>query len=533
MIISLEIHDFVLIDKSTTHFTAGLNVLTGETGSGKSAVIDSLTLVLGARADTSLIRNGQEKAHVSAMFDVSAIPAIPSLLESMGFSVDLEQLHIKREITKDGKSRIWINREMAPLSSLKALSPYLMEFVGQRANRELMEAENHLDVLDTIGGLTSLREQFKGAHLQHLKKERELQNLIQNREASVRRKEKLSLELKEIEEIQPQPGEEEALFEEYCLLANVEELKEGLLSISNILNGEGVLQALSLVRKKTEDFLKIDQSLQDCLDMTKEAIADMKEVERFIDSRLSSLEASPERLSFLDDRLKSFNRLKKLYGGSMDAVIAKWEELKQESMNLENEDEQGEALRKEIAHFKVEADALAKELKDKRSTFSESFSRKVTSVLKTLNMKNAVFTVSLTKKARTEKGDDFVEFFLTPNLGENPVSVSKSASGGELSRVLLAIKLQEEHLSSIVFDEIDANIGGNTAVLVGEKLKELSLKKQVILITHFPQVARFACRHIKISKKETGGRTFTEIETLEESGREEELLRMLGGSNFF
>lgn len=533
MLISLRIQDFVLIDHTTTAFRPGLNVMTGETGSGKSAVIDALNQVLGARADSSLIRNGQEKAIVEALFDISNLPSIPPLLESMGFSVDPTHLHIKREIAKDGKGRIWINREPAPLASIKTLAPLLMEFVGQRANKDLFEAENHLEILDAIGGLVPFKEAFKDVHSRHLKKERELKELLLQKSDLAKNKTKVAEDLKEIESVSPIKEEEETLFEEYSLLSNVEELREGLLAIVNSLSGEGVLHGLSVVKKKTEEFLKIDESLHDPLSMTKEAIANMKEVERFIESKLSNLEANPERLSYLDDRLKRLSRLKKLFGPTMDDVIAKWAELQRASSTFENEDERENQLREEIRLLKNQADLFSQDLRKKRKLFSQEFASKVTSILKTLNMPNALFTVSFQEKATSEKGNDLVEFFLSPNLGENAVSVSKSVSGGELSRVLLAIKLQEqENKATIIFDEIDANIGGNTAVLVGEKLKELSFRKQVILITHFPQVARFACHHIKISKKETEGRTFTEIESLDKSAQEHELLRMSGGDFF-
>ena len=527
MLLSLKIQDFVLIDQTTIVFKPGLNVITGETGSGKSAVIDALNQVLGARSNSDLIRNGQERATIEALFDITNLPSIPPLLESMGFSVDETLLHIKREIAQGGKGRIWINRESAPLSSIKTLAPALMEFVSQRANKDLIEWENHLEILDTIGGLIPLRDTFKRVHLEQLKQERELRELLENLAVYAKRKESIAENLKEIESVSPKEGEEEALFEEYSLLCNVEELKEGLLSLLNTLNGEGILQGLSLVRKKTEEFLKFDGSLKDTLQMTLEAIANMKEVEYSIESKLSNLEANPERLHFLDDRLKAFARLKKLYGKTMNDVIVKWEELKQESEKFE--DEREEQLREKIETLKGQADHLSQELSTKRKNFSLGFSRKVTRVIKTLNMKNALFTVAFEEKQRGEKGKDQVEFFLSPNLGENPVQVS-NVSGGELSRVLLAIKLQEEgNLSSIVFDEIDANIGGNTAVMVGEKLKELSSKKQVILITHFPQVAKFACHHLKISKKETDGRTYTEVEALDKEGLHSELLRMQGG----
>jgi len=522
MILSLAIKDFVLIDEALSHFTKGLNVLTGETGSGKSAVIDALSQILGARGDVSLIRKGQEKAIIEALFDISELPAVSKLLENMGFSVDPLHLHIKREIREDGKGRIWINRETAPLNALKALSPHLIEFVSQRANRDLIDSENHVEIFDTIAGLIPLREQFKEAHLSQLKKERELKLFRENREEFLKKQERIREDLQEIESVSPKSGEEEALFEEYSLLANVDELKNALTSILN----ESSLEAISFVKKKLEEFLKVDASLQEALAMTIEAFANMKEVERSLDLKLSSLEENPERLIFLEGRLKAYARLKRLFG---DDVMAKWEELK-ELQNFGGEDGE-EQLTQEISALKETADHLAKNLSEKRAAASFDFNARVTRILHTLNMPSAEFTVNIQKKSRSEIGDDLIEFFLAPNLGENPVSVSDSASGGELSRVLLAIKLMEEKShASIIFDEIDANIGGNTAVMVGEKLKLLSLRKQVILITHFPQVARFACHHIKISKKEREGRTYTEIEHLDETARESELLRMLGNS---
>lgn len=530
MLLSLQIHNFVLIDKASIEFKPGLNIITGETGSGKSAVIDALNLVLGRRADTDMIRKGQEKATVEAIFDTSRLFEVNQVLENMGLNPDSDQVHIKRDIARDGKGRIWINRELVPLTALKTLASHLMEFVGQKASSCLTEPENHLDILDKIANLYPDRKAFKEAHLLQLKKEKQLQRLIINREEAAKNWLKQTDDLKEIELISPQEGEEETLFEEYARLSRSEELKEGLLSISLALGGEEILQSLTNVKKKLEEFVQIDGTLQESLNMTQEAIANMKEVERFVDRKLSHLDENPERLSYLDLRLKSLNRLKKLYGPSMKDVFSKWDRLLTESKNYENTEESEEELKEEIRSLIIKADTLSKNLTAKRVEASAFLSLKVTSLLRTLNMPSALFTVSFKEKTRSETGDDLIDFELLPNLGENPVSVSLAASGGELSRVLLALKLIEETPSPIVFDEIDANIGGNTAVMVGEKLKSLSLKKQVILITHFQQVARFACHHIKISKKESLGRTFTSIEPIEAIEREKELARMLGSS---
>ncbi|CRX39436.1 DNA repair protein RecN [Estrella lausannensis] len=531
MLLSLTIRDFVLIDKAEIAFTKGLNILTGETGSGKSAIMEALSLILGAKADAALVRKGQEKASIEALFELSPLDGAAALLNSMGIDSDDSVLHIKREISKEGKSRIWINREVATLASLKSLSPLLMEFVGQRAAKELFDVGNHLIILDSIGDLTPLRVTFQESFHALTEKRAELRQFTDSIDLARALFDKKAADLKEIEAVSPLEGEDDALFEEYSTLSNVEELKENLQGILDILiNDEsGVLSGLNAVRKKTEEYLRIDQKLKDPLEMTKEALANMKEVERTLSLRLSDLEINPERLYFLSERLKAIERLKKLYGPRLEDVLRRWKELKEELSSSFDADERIESLEQEIRSLTAHTDRLAQELSLARQNFAKIFAKKVTAAIRTLNMPSANFSVEMNIKPRSASGDDLIEFYLAPNLGENPVSVSKAASGGELSRVLLAIKLVESSTNtSIVFDEIDANIGGSTSAVIGKQLKELGERKQILLITHFPQLARFACRHLKISKKEEKGRTYTHIEALEADTREGELARMMG-----
>lgn len=533
MLLSLTIRDFVLIDKAEISFTKGLNILTGETGSGKSAIMEALSLILGAKADAALVRKGEEKASVEALFDLTYLDGAAAMLSTMGIDCEDSSLHIKREIGKEGKGRIWINRETATLAALKSLSPMLMEFVGQRAAKDLFDVSNHLLILDSIGAITPLRAAFQDSFHALTEKKAELKQFTDSMDLARTLYEKKAADLKEIETVSPLEGEDDALFEEYSTLSNVEELKENLQGILNILiNDEGsVLGGLNAVRKKTEEYLKIDQKLKDPLEMTKEALANMKEVERVLSLRLSDLEINPERLYFLSERLKAVERLKKLYGPQLSDVLIRWKELKKELSSCFDADEKMEILEQEIRSLTAHTDQLAKKLSQARQQYAEAFANKVTAALRTLNMPSANFSVEIQPKSRSASGDDLIEFYLAPNLGENPVSVSKAASGGELSRVLLAIKLVESSTdTSIVFDEIDANIGGSTSAVIGKQLKELGERKQILLITHFPQLARFACRHLKISKKEEKGRTYTHIEALETSAREEELARMMGSS---
>lgn len=531
MLISLTIRDFVLIDKAEISFSKGLNILTGETGSGKSAIMEALSLILGAKADAALVRKGEDKASIEALFDSSRLKGGAEALQNMGIDSEDGLLHIKRELSKDGKSRIWINGSPATLALLKTLSPLLMEFVGQKAAKDLFDLGNHLAILDSIGATEPIKDDFQTSFHALCEKQAELQLLLKSLDEERGRFEKKTDDLREIEAVAPLKGEDDALFEEYSMLSNVEELKESLQHIVDILMSDegGLLPSLSTVRKKMEEYLKKDASLRDSLLMTNEALANMKEVERAVSLKLSDLEINPDRLLILSERLKAIERLKKRFGPGLDDVLERWDALKNELSSFGSADEKIAALEKEITELKEATDAKAKLLSEKRASFAKLFSCKVTDVIRTLNMPSAVFSVQIVKKARSASGDDLVEFFLAPNLGENPVSVSKAASGGELSRVLLAIKLVESaSQASIVLDEIDANIGGSTSAVIGKKLKELGKKKQILLITHFPQLARFACLHLKISKKEENGRTFTVVEELEDLHREKELSRMMG-----
>jgi len=534
MIKTLVIDHLVLVEHAEIHFKPGLNIITGETGAGKSAVMAALKLIIGERADASFLRKGADKGKVEAVIEWSRGSGWETFFEEHGLDFPEEDLIIRREISSQGKSRAFLNHQPVQLALLKQISGSVVKFLGQHAVQQLLDSEFHRQFIDEYADLGELRAEFSLSWKRELKIREELEGLRQKEAEQLRELDRCRKELEEIDEVHPQEGEEEELFDEFSLHANHEEItSKGDSLLQLLLESESSIVAmLKKERAGFEKLREISKELEEPYALYSQAVCELEEAAYEIQKFLGSMEYNSERKQIVEERLSAIHTLKRKYGPEILQVLDYREKTSQRLRQLENRDETIESLANELNAVQEENDRLAKELSDQRKTAAKSFEKEIVMALKELNFPKVSFQVKLERQKRSVLGDDHVEFFFSPNIGENEVSIKECASGGELSRILLAVEsllAGKRGLSSIVFDEIDANIGGETALLVGDKLHQIGKAMQVVSITHFPQVAMKADHHLKISKEEKEGRTLTTIHELGSAGRIQEIERMQGG----
>lgn len=533
MLKTLRIQNIILAEYAAIPFAAGLNILTGETGSGKSALMHALSLAIGERADSSRIRRGSDKGVVEAVFEV-VDPAILSFLQEAGIDHEAGQdLIIRREVSQSGKGRIFINQQAAQATFLRKLGSALVQLVGQHANQTLLSLEYHRFALDLYGGNQSLLLLFQQNFDLEKKLKCELEILKTQESKRLQEIGKCQSELKELEEAQLKEGEEEELFSEYTLLVNAEEVASSINEINQAFSGERspLLATLNRQAQVLHSLVRFDSSLQNTLDVFQNASIELQEIAHTLKHYQSRLHFDPKRVEEIDRRLSSLNRLKRKYGSTLEEIFNYQSQTKAALNRLENAENEIEELELQIKDAEKRTHELAAELTRKRTLDALQFEASLTSQIQSLNMAKAAFSVRLTKQLRTFDGDERIEFFLRPNVGEHEVSLKDGVSGGEISRVLLAIQALlagKEKKGTIIFDEVDANVGGETATIVADKLREIAKSHQVICITHFPQVASQADCHLQISKEEKEGRTIAIVQELDLDGRKIELTRMAG-----
>lgn len=527
----------ILIESVDISFESGLNALSGETGSGKSAILSALSLIFGGKADCGIIRHGAEKASVEAFFENKPIPALLHILEEAGIQqIEEEGLIIKREIHANGKSRSFINNQAASLGLLKTIAPFLGSIISQHASQWLLLTDKHRDIVDIYGKLQKERQNFTLSFLKETALKNELKELVENEQQRFRNLEIYRGQLEEIKEADLKKNEEEEAFAEYTLLINAENLASKVHEIQEALQG-GKTPYLTLLNKQKTNFeylSGIDPNLNDTALSFQNALLELEEVSYSIRSYLAKIECNPKKAEELNNRLGLIAKLKKKYGNTLPEIESYQKDIEQKLDSLEKADEKIETLQKELSLFQKENDALAMTLREKRKEAAKRLEIAVSEELKVLNMPKAIFEVCFEPVEKNKMGADFIEFYMTPNVGEHKIPVRESASGGELSRILLVIQgllAEKEEIPTLIFDEIDANIGGETASIVGEKLRKMGNNAQVLCVTHFPQVAKQAHHHFVVSKKEEAGRTFTEVLCLKDKKiKAQELARMMGGS---
>lgn len=539
MLKELRLKNIVLIEMAEVSFAPGFNVLSGESGSGKSAIMNALNLIAGDRSDASLVRRGAEKGVIEAIFDIDAIDPLISFLEGVGIDHEVgNDLLIRREVLASGKSRAFVNNQAAQLPILRQITDHLFEIVGQHANQKLLSLDYHRQTLDLFGDLKPGVLAFEESWEEEVRTRLELEQLVNSEAQRLRDIEIGRMEVGEIEEAQLKEGEEENLFNEYTQLSNADELAHKASEINRILSSEKGSVLVNLARLKAifEQLIRLDPSLTEIANSCFNAELELQEVGHTLRNYEHRIEHNPERALELNERLSLISRLKKKYGPSIEDVNSYLTVSREKIIKLENADASIEVLREKHKTLSEKNNVLSKRLTEKRKLIAKDFEAAVLTHLRALNMPKVEFIVELTSQKRSRHGDDRIEFYLIPNVGEHKVSLKECASGGELSRIMLALQALlagKERIPTLIFDEVDANVGGETATVVGEKLQEIGHKHQVLCITHFPQVAKLAKHHLHIFKQEVEGRTLTSVEKLDDKSRKKELTRMLGGRSEF
>ena len=540
MLNELSIKNFAIIDELHVCFGEGLNVISGETGAGKSIIIGAVSLLLGDRATSDMIRTQADSASVEAIFDIAGNKPLQDKIAAMGFSAG-DELLVRRVISHAGKNKAFINGQMATLVNLTAVSELLINICGQHEHQVILNAENHIDILDEFGGCLPVRAQYTEIYNQYQQIRTQIEKL---KDLSQSREEKADLfkfQLKEIQDVNPQPAEDTALADEKKVLVNFQKLSGWAANAYDLLYGEkdSIMVKLKEVQNQVKEIKKIDSNLQiSDVDIESSFIALQETVLQLRDYS-KNLFFDSERLAAIDERLELLNRLKRKHGGSLENVFRRKQEIEEYLKTVFSVDEELEKLTKEEEKVKQNLRQNALKLSQIRGQAAKKLQDAVDKEIHALNMPHASFSVNFKKDDDAAeffgpKGSDEVEFYLTANKGEESRPLNKVASGGELSRIILALKnvlSRTGSVSSIIFDEVDNGIGGAVAEIVGRKLKEVSANHQVVCITHLPQIACFGNKHMYVSKKVVKGRTVTSLEELDSEQKIEEISRMLGGVN--
>ena len=540
MLNDLSIKNFAIIDELNVSFNNGLNIISGETGAGKSIIIGAVSLLLGDRATADMIRSQADAATVEALFDIGQNKTLKEKIEEMGFAA-ADELIIRRVISRTGKNKAQINGQMATLANLSAISESLINICGQREHQVILNADNHLDILDEFGGCLNARTLYEETYRQYQQIKSQIEKLEDLRRSRKEKAELIKFELREIDDIAPLVDEDKSLVEEKKVLANAQKLLDAANRAYDLLYGEtnSIVVRLKEVQSQIKEIKKIDAGLKLSETDVEGSFFTLQETALSLRDYSKKLVFDPERLTAIDDRLEMLSRLKRKHGGSLESVFAKKKEMEEELRRVSNVEEELEKLTKEeqISREAMvqKAGLLSRQRQDAAAKLKEAVDKEI----QALNMPHASFLVHFEKTAAEAepasygpRGGDELEFYLTANIGEEPKALNKIASGGELSRIVLALKNVLSRVGSVatvVFDEVDSGIGGATAEIVGRKLKEVSANHQVICITHLPQIACYGDGHLRVAKKVAAGRTATTVDNLGDEERIEEISRMLGG----
>jgi DNA repair protein RecN (Recombination protein N) len=535
----LVVEDYAVVDRLRVRFHPGLNLLTGETGSGKSIVVDALGLLLGGRASSDMIRSGRERARVSGVFEISAAAA--GVLERAGFETEEGELLLDREIQSTGKSRVYVNHRPASVSLLKELAPHLGDIHGQHDQQLLFEAAAQLAMLDAFAKVGDRRARVSDLYHAWKRVSGEIAALESADQEKLRMVDLWQFQKKEIEGAELRSGEDAELEAERRVQQNAGRLLETAGAAFDALyeSPESALSVVKSVAKKLDDLARVDEHMSAMRQALDPALIAMEDVSDSLRDYLGRVEANPARLEDIELRLATLDKLKRKYGASVDEILAFLEDVAQKIAEVETAGERLETLRQEQTKLAHEYEKAAADLTALRKNAAAKLAKRVEEELKPLAMERTVFRIPIEPAPWAESGADRVEFLVSPNAGEEPRPLERVASGGELSRIALALKTclvgAQLHGSSaprtLVFDEIDAGIGGRAADGVARRLKALAGENQVLCVTHLPQIACFADHHYRVEKFERSGRTVAEIEELTGGASTEEIGRMLSGKN--
>jgi DNA repair protein RecN (Recombination protein N) len=548
MLKTLYIKNFALIDELTIEFGSGLNIITGETGAGKSILLGALGMVLGERANADVIRKGEEKAIIEAIIDVTNNKRVSELLKANEIETS-DEVILRREISHRN-TRCFVNDSPATLSLLHSISQLCIDLHGQHEHQSLLKVESHIRLLDDAGGLGGLVEEYRALFIMLKQSKAQLEELRQ-KEKNLREKRTFyEFQLKEIDEVAPEPDEWETLQTEQKILENAERIFSSTNTLHEILyaNDDSVHNRLVEARNILQDLARIDKSFSDAANDAQTAQALVDEITKFVQRYNSRIDFNAERLEELRERLSALASLKKKYGGTIADVLAYREKIAKEIELAENFEEEIAKWEKRIRGQQESLSDIAERLSQKRKETANRLSRAIVEELKKLGIpegrlevrfsatedKEGDILINGTRYAANANGYDEVEFLISTNLGEDVKPLAKVASGGEISRVMLALKTilaKSDRLPILVFDEIDTGVSGKIAQAVGFSMKDLSRYHQIIAITHLPQIAAMADVHFRVSKKLVKQRTVSSVEVLSDEEHKKEVARLLSGTD--
>lgn len=537
MLQELSIKDFAIIDEIQISFQPKMTVLTGETGAGKSIIIDALGLLAGGRGSTEFIRKGEKKAVIQGLFTLPREANTYNILEEYGIDSEDGQIILQRDLYRGGRNICRINGMMVNLATLRKVGETLIDIHGQNEHQELMKPENHIDLLDEYDKKTSqLRNQYQVVYQNYRKLKLSMEKKEADEKAWAQRLDMLNFQVKEIEEAGLKINEEDELVEEKNKLDNFQAIHDALELSYQILSGEkiDVVGNLGNAMNELSDVSDLSENLQEINTKISDAFYSLEDAARDISDELDSMEWNGERLNEIEERLELIHQLKKKYGDTIEDILHYHSRIEKELREMENAEQNSEKQERQLSEALEKVKELAIKLSKQRKKSAKKLEKMIHEQLSALYMDKAVFEVKCLNNSKLySKGIDKVEFYIQTNPGEEMGPLAKIASGGELSRIMLALKTifsQKMGVTSIIFDEVDTGVSGRVAQAIAEKISQISNNSQVLCITHLPQVAAIADNHYYISKSVNDGRTETSLKELDEKQKIREIARMLSGS---
>jgi DNA repair protein RecN (Recombination protein N) len=541
MLFELVVENYAVIERIRVRFEPGLNILTGETGSGKSIVVDALGLLFGGRASADAVRTGAPRARISGVFAVPRGPAAEQLLQSAGIETEEGEIILEREISAEGKSRAFAGSRPITAALLRELAPHLGDIHGQHDQQLLFAPSSQLEMLDTFAGNAERVTEIAKIYREWKTITGQLEELERGEQEKLRLLDVWDFQRREIEGAAPQAGEDAELERERRVLQNSVRLEETATTIYAALYDapDSALSQMRLAARRLEELLRIDPRIEAVGESIRSAVVGVEEASYTVRDYLSHLEADPARLEQVEQRLASLDKLKRKYGATATEILAFLDQVREQIASVETAGERKADLERERDRLATAYEKCAQVLSRERSGAARKLEQRVEAELAGLAMERTRFQVVTGPAAWSEAGADAVHFLVSPNLGEEPRPLEKVASGGELSRIALALKtcvVSSGHRAAagpaprtLVFDEVDSGIGGRASETVGRRLKQLAAPYQVLCVTHLPQIAGFADRHFRVEKRESDGRTLAVIEPLTSDARVREIGRMLSG----
>ncbi len=544
MLAELSIKNFAIIESLSISFEKGLTVLTGETGAGKSIIIDAIHLLAGGRGSAEFIRYGEKRAELEGLFLIDELDhPVYTKCEELGIDVNDGMIILRRDLTTSGKSICRINGKLVTIAILREVGQYLVDIHGQHDNQELMNDENHLKLLDQYGGqkITKALEGYLEIYKQYDTLRKKITQLSENEQEMAHRLDLLQFQLDEITNANLQPKEDELLQEEKIQISNFEKIYESLNNSYNSLHGEHRgLDWVGHAMSNLEEIASINTNLKELSEVISNAYYQLEDLSYQVRNELESLEFDPERLNYVESRLNEINHLKRKYGQSVEEILIYSAKIEEELDTIKNRDNHLNKLQKELDSVLKDLIIEANNLTIIRKKLANVLTEEIHKELKELYMDKTTFEVKFytkhlsdTEQKFTSTGIDIVEFYLSTNPGEPLKPLNKTASGGELSRIMLAMKSifsQHQGITSIIFDEVDTGVSGRVAQAIAEKIYRVSNGSQVLCITHLPQVAAMADTHLYIAKEIKDGRTKTSVKPLAETEKIKEIGRMIAGA---